>query len=227
MYGGMTAGAWQYIGSQGILQGTYETFMAAARTHFGGSLAGRLVLTAGLGGMGGAQPLAGVLAGAATLVVEVDPERVDRRLREGYLQHRSRRARRGARAGARREGARRGDLGRPRRQRRRRDGRAARARLTPDIVTDQTATDPIRGYVPRGMTTAECRRVARARPGRAHPPRRRHARRPHRLHARVPAARGRGLRVRQRAEGTRGDARRRGRLRDRRIHGALHPAALL
>ena len=85
----MTAGAWQYIGSQGILQGTYETFMAAGRKHFGGSLSGRLVLTAGLGGMGGAQPLAGVLAGAATLVVEVDPERVERRLREGYLQHRS------------------------------------------------------------------------------------------------------------------------------------------
>jgi urocanate hydratase len=89
VFAGMTAGAWQYIGSQGILQGTYETFMAAGRKHFGGSLSGRLVLTAGLGGMGGAQPLAGVLAGAATLVVEVDPERVDRRLREGYLQHRS------------------------------------------------------------------------------------------------------------------------------------------
>ena len=85
----MTAGAWQYIGSQGILQGTYETFMAAARKHFGGTLAGAWSLTAGLGGMGGAQPLAGVLAGRRPLVVEVDPERVDRRLREGYLQHRS------------------------------------------------------------------------------------------------------------------------------------------
>src|SRR5260370_29639004 len=74
---GMTAGAWQYIGSQGILQGTYETFMAAARSHFGGTLAGRLLLTAGCGGMGGAQPLAGKLAGASTLVVQVDPARLD------------------------------------------------------------------------------------------------------------------------------------------------------
>ena len=89
IYAGMTAAAWQYIGSQGILQGTYETFMAAARAHFGGTLAGRLIVTAGLGGMGGAQPLAGVLAGAAILVVEADGQRVDRRLREGYLQHRS------------------------------------------------------------------------------------------------------------------------------------------
>jgi len=69
---GMTAGAWQYIGSQGILQGTYETFMAVARSHFGGTLAGRLLLTAGCGGMGGAQPLAGKLAGASALVVDVD-----------------------------------------------------------------------------------------------------------------------------------------------------------
>jgi urocanate hydratase len=156
VFAGMTAGAWQYIGSQGILQGTYETFMAAGRKHFGGSLAGRLVVTAGLGGMGGAQPLAGVLAGAAILVVEADPDRIDRRLREGYLQHRS------------------DDL----------DGAlelvlAARDRrqaisvglvaniadvldallergITPDIVTDQTTVDPIRGYVPRGMTAADC-----------------------------------------------------------------------
>src|SRR6202049_4457607 len=81
---GMTAGAWQYIGSQGILQGTYETFMAAARAHFGGALAGRLLLTAGCGGMSGAQPLAGKLAGAATLVVEVDQARIDRRMAGGY-----------------------------------------------------------------------------------------------------------------------------------------------
>ena len=77
---GMTAGAWQYIGSQGILQGTYETFMAIARMHFGGTLAGRLLLTAGCGGMGGAQPLAGKLAGASTLVVEVDQARINRRI---------------------------------------------------------------------------------------------------------------------------------------------------
>src|SRR5215468_11748175 len=82
---GMTAGAWQYIGSQGILQGTYETFASAARRHFGGTLAGRLLLTAGLGGMGGAQPLAATMNGAAFLGVEVNPERIERRLRTGYL----------------------------------------------------------------------------------------------------------------------------------------------
>ena len=156
VFAGMTAGAWQYIGSQGILQGTYETFMAAGRKHFGGSLKGRLVVTAGLGGMGGAQPLAGVLAGAAILVAEVDPDRVERRLREGYLQHRSDDL----------ESALALVLGA-------RDGGEAisvglvaniadvldellERGIVPDIVTDQTTTDPIRGYVPRGMTAAEC-----------------------------------------------------------------------
>jgi urocanate hydratase len=85
MYGQMTAGSWIYIGSQGILQGTYETFAACARRHFGGSLAGRLVLTAGLGGMGGAQPLAATMNGAAFLGVEVNPARIERRLKTGYL----------------------------------------------------------------------------------------------------------------------------------------------
>src|SRR5215216_3832366 len=85
MYGQMTAGSWIYIGSQGILQGTYETFAAAARRHFGGTLSGRVVLTAGLGGMGGAQPLAATMNGAAALVVEVDPRRIARRLETRYL----------------------------------------------------------------------------------------------------------------------------------------------
>src|SRR5437660_12261824 len=80
MYGQMTAGSWIYIGSQGIVQGTYETLAAVARRHFGGSLSGRLFVTAGLGGMGGAQPLAAVMNGAAALVVEVDPRRIGRRL---------------------------------------------------------------------------------------------------------------------------------------------------
>ena len=84
MYGQMTAGSWIYIGSQGILQGTYETFGAVARRHFGGSLAGRFVLTAGLGGMGGAQPLAATMQGAAILGVEVDPARIEKRLATGY-----------------------------------------------------------------------------------------------------------------------------------------------
>src|SRR5215468_11436620 len=86
MFGQMTAGSWIYIGSQGILQGTYQTFVAAGEKHFGSSdLAGRTILTAGLGGMGGAQPLAATLAGAATLCVEVDPERMRRRPETRYL----------------------------------------------------------------------------------------------------------------------------------------------
>ena len=85
MYGQMTAGSWIYIGTQGILQGTYETFAAAAKRHFGGTLSGRLVVTAGLGGMGGAQPLAATMNGAAALVVEVDRERIERRLATRYL----------------------------------------------------------------------------------------------------------------------------------------------
>jgi urocanate hydratase len=85
MYGQMTAGSWIYIGTQGILQGTFETFAACARRHFGGSLAGRLVVSAGLGGMGGAQPLAATMNGAAFLGVDVDPHRIERRLHTGYL----------------------------------------------------------------------------------------------------------------------------------------------
>ncbi|HND32203.1 MAG TPA: urocanate hydratase, partial [Myxococcota bacterium] len=85
MYGQMTAGSWIYIGSQGIVQGTYETFAEAGRQHFGGSLAGRWILSGGLGGMGGAQPLAGVFAGASFLGGDVDPARVQKRLETGYL----------------------------------------------------------------------------------------------------------------------------------------------
>src|SRR5438876_4970656 len=85
MFGQMTAGSWIYIGSQGIVQGTYETLAAIGRRHFGGSLAGKIVVTAGLGGMGGAQPLAAVMNGAAALVIEVDPERIARRLATKYL----------------------------------------------------------------------------------------------------------------------------------------------
>ena len=81
MYGQMTAGSWIYIGSQGIVQGTYETFAGAGRQHYGGDLKGKWILTAGLGGMGGAQPLAAVMAGASCLVVECDPERIEARLR--------------------------------------------------------------------------------------------------------------------------------------------------
>src|SRR5215203_654840 len=85
MFGQMTAGSWIYIGTQGILQGTYETLAAVARRHFGDSLTGRLTVTAGLGGMGGAQPLAVTMNDGVALVIEVDPERIERRLRSRYL----------------------------------------------------------------------------------------------------------------------------------------------
>jgi urocanate hydratase len=85
MYGQMTAGSWIYIGSQGIVQGTFETFAEVGRQHYGGDLSGRWILTAGLGGMGGAQPLAGVLAGACVLAVECQEDRIDARLRTRYL----------------------------------------------------------------------------------------------------------------------------------------------
>src|SRR5205085_8187505 len=84
MYGQMTAGSWIYIGSQGIVQGTFETFSAAAQKHFGGSLEGKFVVSGGLGGMGGAQPLAATMAGAIFLGVDVDPARIEKRLQSGY-----------------------------------------------------------------------------------------------------------------------------------------------
>jgi urocanate hydratase len=155
MPAGMTAGAWQYIGSQGILQGTYESFMAAAREHFGGTLKGRFVLTAGCGGMGGAQPLAGVLAGAAIMDVDADERRIDRRIRDGYLQHRSDDFEEALRmcldAKERGEAISVGLV-----------DNIARVMpllveqgITPDIVTDQTTTNPARGYIPEGMTPDE------------------------------------------------------------------------
>ncbi|MFM2134313.1 MAG: urocanate hydratase, partial [Bacteroidota bacterium] len=86
MYGQMTAGSWIYIGTQGIVQGTYETFAECGRQHFGGSLHGRFVLTAGMGGMGGAQPLAAYFAGAAVLCIEINESRIDKRIHDGYCQ---------------------------------------------------------------------------------------------------------------------------------------------
>src|SRR5436190_21538747 len=84
MYGQMTAGSWIYIGSQGIVQGTFETFAAAAEKHFGGSLAGKLIVSGGMGGMGGAQPLAATMNGARLLGIDVDPARIEKRLKSGY-----------------------------------------------------------------------------------------------------------------------------------------------
>jgi urocanate hydratase len=153
MYGQMTAGSWIYIGTQGILQGTYETFAAAATRHFRGSLAGRFLLTAGLGGMGGAQPLAATMNGAACLAVEVDPHRIQRRLQTRYLDRMATSPDEAltliAGAKKRKEPLSVGLLGNaaeiiP---------AIARGSFLPDLVTDQTsAHDTLNGYVPAGMT---------------------------------------------------------------------------
>ncbi len=152
MYGQMTAGSWIYIGTQGILQGTYETFAACATKYFGGSLAGKFILTAGLGGMGGAQPLAATMNGAACLVVEVDPARIEKRLRTKYLDVMTEDFDEALAiiidAKSKKEPISVGLLGNaadviP---------RLAAGKLLPDIVTDQTsAHDTLNGYVPAGM----------------------------------------------------------------------------
>jgi urocanate hydratase len=155
MYGQMTAGSWIYIGTQGILQGTYETFGAVARQHFDGSLRGRWILTGGMGGMGGAQPLAATMNGAAILVVEVDAQRIERRIAQGYCDRMT------------------GDLDEALGwvQGAAADGEAVSVGLVgncaevlpgllargviPDIVTDQTsAHDELNGYVPAGLSVA-------------------------------------------------------------------------
>ena len=165
MYGQMTAGSWIYIGSQGIVQGTYETFAAMARRHFGGSLAGRLVVSGGMGGMGGAQPLAATMNGACFLGVDVDPQRIERRLATRYCDRI---------AGNLDEALRILDEARAR-------GGAlsvglvgncadvlpeiVRRGIVPDALTDQTsAHDPLNGYVPNGMTLADALRLRAADP---------------------------------------------------------------
>jgi urocanate hydratase len=166
MYGQMTAGSWIYIGSQGIVQGTYETFAAAARKHFGGSLAGRFVLTGGLGGMGGAQPLAAAMNGAAILCVEVDPKRIARRIETGYCERmtasldealawieEARRARRPLSAGLAANCA---EV----------LPELVRRGVTPDLVTDQTgAHDPLNGYIPAGLTVEQAAALRASNPG--------------------------------------------------------------
>lgn len=156
MFGQMTAGSWIYIGTQGILQGTYETFAEAASRHFGGTLRGRLVLTAGLGGMGGAQPLAVTMNEGVCLVVEVDPQRVRRRLETGYLDQATESLDEAVRlAQAARDRGEARSIGLV--------GNAAdvhpellRRGFLPDVVTDQTsAHDPLNGYVPGGMGLEE------------------------------------------------------------------------
>jgi urocanate hydratase len=153
MYGQMTAGSWIYIGSQGIVQGTYETFVECGRQHFGGDLAGRVILTAGLGGMGGAQPLAGVFAGATVLAIEVDPSRIKKRLETKYIDEvatdlddalfkiekykKQKIAKSVALCGNMAEVI----------------HQLLERGFTPDILTDQTsAHDPLVGYVPEGYS---------------------------------------------------------------------------
>ena len=158
MYGQMTAGSWIYIGSQGIVQGTYETFVEAGRQHYNGDLTGRWVLTGGLGGMGGAQPLAAVMAGACCLAVECNPESIDFRIRTRYVDERADTLDEAlemiARWTAAGEAKSVGLLG---------NAADVYAELVkrgvrPDMVTDQTsAHDPINGYLPQGWTMAEWR----------------------------------------------------------------------
>jgi urocanate hydratase len=166
MYGQMTAGSWIYIGTQGILQGTYETLAELARRHFDGTLRGRVVVTAGLGGMGGAQPLAVTMNGGAALVVEVDGARIERRLATRYVDERCRDL----------------DTALATIESWRQDGIArslaleanaadvlpelVRRGVTPDVLTDQTsAHDALNGYVPNGLTLAEAAALRSANPG--------------------------------------------------------------
>jgi len=165
MYGQMTAGSWIYIGSQGIVQGTYETFVEMGRQHFGGDLAGRWILTAGLGGMGGAQPLAATMAGASMLAVECDPERIDFRLRTGYVDRKTADLDEALgwmeEASAAKQALSVGLLGNiaevlP---------EMLRRGVRPDALTDQTsAHDPVHGYLPIGWTVEEWRQKQESAP---------------------------------------------------------------
>ncbi len=153
MYGQMTAGSWIYIGSQGIVQGTYETFAEAGQQHFGGNLLGKWILTAGLGGMGGAQPLAATMAGASMLAIECDPKRIKRRLETGYLDKEADNldealaiiqehcaAKKPVSVALLANAA---DI----------YPELVKRGIKPDLVTDQTsAHDPLNGYLPQGMT---------------------------------------------------------------------------
>ena len=161
MYGQMTAGSWIYIGSQGIVQGTHETFAAVARKHFGGDATDRWILTGGLGGMGGAQPLAATMAGFSLLAVECDETRIDMRLRMRYLDRKAASLDEAIAIVRNESGVSVGLL-----------GNAAdvcselvRRNIEPDVVTDQTsAHDPLNGYLPQGWTLTEWRERAKTEP---------------------------------------------------------------
>ncbi len=165
MYGQMTAGSWIYIGSQGIVQGTYETLASVARRHFGGSLRGKILVSGGLGGMGGAQPLAATMAGATFLGVEIDPARIQKRLKTGYcdrISHDLDEALSLVQGAARRGEAISVGL----------VGNCAevlpeivRRGFTPDVLTDQTsAHDPLNGYIPVDLGLEEAARLRKAQP---------------------------------------------------------------
>jgi urocanate hydratase len=165
MYGQMTAGSWIYIGTQGILQGTYQTFASAGQKHFGGDLSGKLIVSGGMGGMGGAQPLAATLNGAAFLGIEVDPERVKKRMRAGYcdicvndldealrILKNAVRERRAVSVGLIGNCA---DV----------IPELARCGIVPDLLTDQTsAHDPLNGYIPSGLSLSEAAELRRRSP---------------------------------------------------------------
>jgi urocanate hydratase len=152
MYGQMTAGSWSYIGSQGIVQGTFETFAAAGEKHFGGSLAGKLIVSGGMGGMGGAQPLAATMNGARFLGIDVDPARIEKRLKSGYCDKIARSVDEALKLLGGDEAISVGLVGNcadvvP---------ELVRRDVVPDILTDQTsAHDALNGYVPNGMTLEE------------------------------------------------------------------------
>jgi urocanate hydratase len=158
MYGQMTAGSWIYIGSQGIVQGTYETFVEAGRQHYGGDLKGKWILTGGLGGMGGAQPLAAVMAGACCLAVECNPDSIDFRLRTRYVDEKTdsldealAMIERWTAAGEAKSVALLGNAADVYPE-------LIKRGIRPDIVTDQTsAHDPVNGYLPQGWTMAQWR----------------------------------------------------------------------
>ncbi|HET6843968.1 MAG TPA: urocanate hydratase [Candidatus Angelobacter sp.] len=165
MYGQMTAGSWIYIGSQGIVQGTFETFASAAEKHFGGDLAGKLIVSGGMGGMGGAQPLAATMAGACFLGIDVDAERIKKRLKTGYCDFMVNNLDEALRilknAVRKKEAVSVGLVGNcadviP---------ELAERGVLPDIVTDQTsAHDPLNGYVPNGMTLQQALELRRSDP---------------------------------------------------------------
>ena len=169
MYGQMTAGSWIYIGSQGIVQGTFETFAEAGRQHYGGDWSGKWILTAGLGGMGGAQPLAATMAGASMLAVECDPAHIDMRIRTGYLDERAHTLDEALtiieRACAEKRAVSVGLLGNAAELMPKILKRAQSSQLRPSLVTDQTsAHDPANGYLPEHWSLEKWRDLRRTDP---------------------------------------------------------------